>query len=161
MDLFDMLNPTWSSILPYCPWLWSYNQNRLRFRCFLKSSDEEPQTTIRTSSKNENRPIWCAESNGTIHFPVSLLVPKAEAKTSPIWRFFNLLTQGLQPRVGRCSMAAFKLILRGESNTGIHFPLRWLVIEESPVMSPILPIMPLFEPLTKSPQLPLDHLSGA
>src|SRR6266496_1136891 len=108
MDLFDMLNPMWSSILPYCHWLWSYNQNRLRF--------------------------WC---------------------------FFNLLTQGLQPRVGRCSMAAFKLILRGESNTGIYFPLRWLVIEESLVMSPILPIMPLFEPLTKSPQLPLDHLSGA
>jgi hypothetical protein len=58
-------------------------------------------------------------------------------------------------------MAAFKLILRGESNAGIRFPLRSLVIEESPVTSPILPITPLFEPLTKSPQLPLDHLSGA
>src|SRR6266496_3071555 len=51
IDLFDALNRMLPSVLPCRPWFWIYNQNRPRFRCFLKSSDEEPPTTIRTPSK--------------------------------------------------------------------------------------------------------------
>src|SRR5205809_1019665 len=73
IDLFDALNRMLPSVLPCRPWFWIYNQNRPRFRCFLKSSDEEPPTTIKTPSKHVDRPILCAESNALIRFAIAPL----------------------------------------------------------------------------------------
>ena len=47
----------------------------------LKSHPWTPSSTVRTSFKRVSRPIWCAESIGTIHFTVSLPVLPSFPKT--------------------------------------------------------------------------------
>ena len=49
----------------------------------LKSYRRTPSSTLRTSFKSVVRPIWCAESNGTIYLAVSQLVLWTWAKTFP------------------------------------------------------------------------------
>ena len=49
----------------------------------LKPHSQTPSSTVRTSFKSVVRPIWCAESNGTIYLAVSRLVLWTWAKTFP------------------------------------------------------------------------------
>jgi len=48
---------------------------------FSNDNPQTPSSTVSTSLKNVYTPIRCAESNGTIYFPVSSLVIEAEATT--------------------------------------------------------------------------------
>src|SRR5436190_2008800 len=49
-------------------------------------ADDKPKTTVRTSRKNVDRPISCAESNGAVRFVISSLVAEILMDSHPIPR---------------------------------------------------------------------------
>src|SRR5438045_8809592 len=78
-----------------CPYLYPFshsNKNLPNFAIF-KSPSTKHFICDKASLKRIVRLIRCAKSNGAIHFPVSPLVPKAEAKTYPNSRFLILHLQ--------------------------------------------------------------------
>lgn len=62
------------------------------FGIFEGSTDKEPPTTIRTLFKSVFRPIRQGKSNGTIRFPISVLIVSLHPETSPIFGIFDFFS---------------------------------------------------------------------
>ena len=73
--------------------LYIYRHFAIRLCVILTSTD--PFTIVRTCFNSVFRPIRCAECNGAIHFPVSLLVLKTEGKTFTISKFLIIIHKPL------------------------------------------------------------------